>query len=211
MSRYAILGAGGAGRTALSVFLSMQHGTDVVFFDDRPLSYVNGTPVVGTVSEILDPDWLEARFVVAFGSTTLPAKSAVASRLEAHGRTFGTLIHPKAEVDKTASVGQGSVVCAFCVVHPNATIGPHSFLCCSATVDHDTILGRNVYLSPGCNLCGAARICDDAFVGVGAVVLPNVTVGRGAIVGAGAVVTRDVPNYATVVGNPARVIKQGEP
>lgn len=48
---------------------------------------------------------------------------------------------------------------------------------------------------------------EDADVGVGAVVLPGVTVGRGAIVGAGAVVTRDVPAYAVVAGVPARVLR----
>lgn len=48
---------------------------------------------------------------------------------------------------------------------------------------------------------------DDADVGTGAVLLPGVTVGRGAIVGAGAVVTEDVPAYAVVAGVPARLIR----
>lgn len=49
---------------------------------------------------------------------------------------------------------------------------------------------------------------DDADLGVGAIVLPGVTVGRGAQVGAGAVVTRDVPPYSVVAGNPARVLRE---
>ena len=48
---------------------------------------------------------------------------------------------------------------------------------------------------------------DGADLGVGAIVLPGVTVGRGAIVGAGAVVTRDVPDYAVVAGSPARILR----
>lgn len=48
---------------------------------------------------------------------------------------------------------------------------------------------------------------DDADIGVGAIVLPGVTVGRGAIVGAGAIVTQDVPAYAVVAGVPARVLR----
>jgi acetyltransferase-like isoleucine patch superfamily enzyme len=48
---------------------------------------------------------------------------------------------------------------------------------------------------------------DDADVGVGAILLPGVTVGRGAVVGAGAVVTRDVPAYAVAAGVPARVLR----
>lgn len=50
------------------------------------------------------------------------------------------------------------------------------------------------------------RICEWADIGVNSVILPGITVGRGAIVGAGAVVTRDVPEFSTVAGVPARVI-----
>lgn len=53
---------------------------------------------------------------------------------------------------------------------------------------------------------GPVVVGPGAWLGVNAVVLPGVTVGRGAIVGAGAVVTRDVPDFAVVVGVPARVI-----
>lgn len=52
------------------------------------------------------------------------------------------------------------------------------------------------------------RIEDDADLGVGAIVLPGVTIGRGAQIGAGAVVTRDVPAYAVAAGNPARVLRE---
>jgi len=52
------------------------------------------------------------------------------------------------------------------------------------------------------------RIEDGADIGVGAIIMPGVTVGRGAQVGAGAVVTRDVPAYAIVAGSPARVLRE---
>lgn len=49
--------------------------------------------------------------------------------------------------------------------------------------------------------------CDDTWIGCNAIILKGVTIGRGAIVGAGAVVTKDVPPYAIVDGNPAKVIR----
>lgn len=54
----------------------------------------------------------------------------------------------------------------------------------------------------------AVRIEDDADLGVGTIVLPGVTIGRGAQIGAGAVVTGDIPAYAVAVGSPARVIRE---
>jgi acetyltransferase-like isoleucine patch superfamily enzyme len=50
-------------------------------------------------------------------------------------------------------------------------------------------------------------IDDDADIGLGAILLPGVTIGRGAVIGAGAVVTRDVPAYAVVAGSPARILR----
>lgn len=50
-------------------------------------------------------------------------------------------------------------------------------------------------------------ICDDVWIGTGAIILPGVTIGRGSVVGAGAVVTRDVPGGVVIAGNPARVVR----
>ncbi len=55
--------------------------------------------------------------------------------------------------------------------------------------------------------CRPVRICEGAWIGAGSTVLPGVTVGKHAIVGAASVVTKSVPDYAVAVGNPAKVIK----
>ena len=51
-------------------------------------------------------------------------------------------------------------------------------------------------------------ICDDAWIGMNCIILKGVTIGEGAIVGAGSVVTKDVPAWTVVAGNPARVVKK---
>lgn len=103
-------------------------------------------------------------------------------------------------------------------------IGPQCFLHAAG----DLGIGRNVGVGPGVKIITSAHaeagrdvpilhaplrfapvsVDDDADLGVGAIVLPGVTIGRGAQVGAGAVVTRDVPPYAVVAGNPARVLRE---
>ena len=92
----------------------------------------------------------------------------------------------------------------------------------------EILIGNNVILSARCMLLDAGfdvdkylnfdvpvyeykksyiHIEDNVWVGAGAIVLPGVTIGRNSIVAAGAVVTRDVPAYVIVAGNPARIIK----
>lgn len=50
-------------------------------------------------------------------------------------------------------------------------------------------------------------IKDDVWIGANAIILKGITIGKGAVIGAGSVVTKDVPDYAIVVGNPAKVVK----
>lgn len=87
-------------------------------------------------------------------------------------------------------------------------------------------LGKRVAIGPRCVLVLAAHannskimdyipqkerrivIEDDVWLGAGVIVLPEVTIGEGAVIGAGAVVTKDIPPHSVAVGNPAKVIKK---
>ncbi len=83
------------------------------------------------------------------------------------------------------------------------------------TIEDDVQIAANVQLISNNHdpydrnvlLCKPILIKKGAWIGAGASVMPGVTVGRHAIVGAAAVVTKDVPDYAVVVGAPAKVVK----
>jgi len=86
------------------------------------------------------------------------------------------------------------------VIGDRVAIAPRVTLVTSSDANFSRLMER---ISP---VRGRIVIGDDAWIGTGVIVLPNVTIGRAAIVGAGAVVTRDVPEEAVVVGVPARVV-----
>jgi sugar O-acyltransferase (sialic acid O-acetyltransferase NeuD family) len=123
---------------------------------------------------------------------------------------FTPLIDPNAVVPRRISVGEGAVVNAGTVIGANSSIGRFVHINRSASIGHDADVRDFVSIGPGAVLAGHVRVMAGAFVGAGAVCAPEVAIGENAVVGAGAVVVKDVPPGALAVGNPARVVRQGD-
>jgi acetyltransferase-like isoleucine patch superfamily enzyme len=88
----------------------------------------------------------------------------------------------------------------------DAQLGVACIVNTAAAVDHECKLGDGVHVCPGARLGGCVVVERFATIGMGAVVLPRIRVGEGAVVGAGAVVVDDVEPYTVVVGMPARPV-----
>ena len=133
------------------------------------------------------------------------------AQAQAHGlQAAPPLVHPGVEVDPHVSLAEGVVICPGAIVTTNIEIGPHVQINVQCVVTHDCTIGAYATLSPGVHISGTVAIEPYAFLGTGAVTVNGVPgrplrIGEGAIVGAGAVVTRDVPAGVTVVGVPARI------
>jgi acetyltransferase-like isoleucine patch superfamily enzyme len=128
------------------------------------------------------------------------------------------------------SIGDNSRVGAFVEIQKNACIGrnvkvsSHTFICEGVTIDDDVFVGHNVSFIndkyPRATNDGGSpqseadwqvvetRVKRGASIGTSATILCGVTIGENAVVGAGSVVTHDVPANAMVAGNPARVMRK---
>lgn len=119
---------------------------------------------------------------------------------------FSKAIHPSAIIDKTVVMENGSVVMANACINSSVTIGKHCIINTAANIDHDCVLEDYVHISPNATLSGGVAVGEGTHLGSGAIVIPGIKIGKWATIGAGAVIIRDVPDGATVVGNPGRVL-----
>jgi sugar O-acyltransferase (sialic acid O-acetyltransferase NeuD family) len=181
--RVAIVGAGGYGRVALDVLLASGFEDRILgFYDDAHAALsgeVRGVPILGDVGMLKSMLSVETVHVVV-AITDNRARLRVANSLRSLGARFLSAVHPEAYLSGTAVVGDGCVVAAGAVVHPDAAIGSHCFLGPRSVVDRDAEVGAGTWISAG------------AVVGPGAHVGARVVLGQNASVGRKSVVDGDV-------------------
>lgn len=207
----AIFGAGGQGKEVLELAQNINEKEnrwdEMVFIDDvQDEGTCMGIKRVHyTTFEKMNAI---CEFIIALGEPV--AKRKIYDFLKDRKCSFAILISPDAQVSSFAMVGEGVIIKRGAIVSPQAEIGKNTTLQSYVAVGHDAIVGEHCQISTHSVIGGHTVLGNEVFVGLHCPIRDRVTIGSRAVISAGAVVLKSVPENVTVMGNPCRVVQCNE-
>jgi sugar O-acyltransferase (sialic acid O-acetyltransferase NeuD family) len=191
--RILLIGAGGHGKVVADVLLSAGRPA-VGFIDYKPGLIAHGLPLVPH----MDPAGCA---IIAVGDNWKREQLA-----EQHRPWATAAVHRTAVIGGDVEIGEGTVVMAGAVVNPGVRIGRHCIINTGSRIDHDCTIEDYSSIGPGTTLGGGVKVGRGTAVGLGSSVVHRIVIGEYTVVGAGALVLKDLPAQVVAYGCPARVV-----
>lgn len=196
---FILYGAGGHAKVINDCIFENGYKTRAVFDDNKEIISLMDIPVLHRYESTL---FMDCRMIISVGNNIIRKKLV---RKTEH--SFGIVTHPGAYISKSSCIEDGTVIFQNAVVQPSVIIGHHCIINTSSVIEHDCTISDFVHISPNATICGGVNIGEGSHIGAASVIIPGIKIGKWVTVGAGSVIIRDVPDHATIVGNPGRIIK----
>jgi sugar O-acyltransferase (sialic acid O-acetyltransferase NeuD family) len=212
MKRIVIIGAGSQGRDIAEIITHPLYSENVEFVgfidEDRGLHdrLIDGHKVLGNWNWFADKDL--TKIEVICGSGVSETRKKMAEKAISRGLKFTNVISPNAYLPEDAEIGRGNFIGHGAVICRGVRVKDHILINYGARVGHDNRIDDFVTINPNVALAGHVFLKEGAFIGIGANVIQGISIGKWTVIGAGATVIKDVPEYVTAVGVPAEIIKR---
>jgi sugar O-acyltransferase (sialic acid O-acetyltransferase NeuD family) len=163
-------------------------------------------PILGDFSYLNNLDIKSINFVCAVGTPEIKRK--IVKKVKEIGGNFVTIVHPTAYVSPRTKIGEGCIVQGNCIlVGHGIKLGDFVSINDSTSIGHFAKIGNYCHINPNVNVSGESILEDDVFVGVKATILKT-RICKGAVIGACALITKDVPPDMMAKGIPASYSKK---
>lgn len=208
--RSIIIGAGTYGEVYLAYL--QEAGINIVgFLDDDPKyigQSVRGVPILGGITKLNDlksTEGIEAVYC-PLGNNKLRVKFLSMAR--ELGYQTPNYIHPSVLISPNVTIGNGVYILLGTTIMPHTIIKDYVMISMGVHLAHHNVLEEGVFLSTGCNFGASIHAHKYAYCGISSTIMTGIhELGEDCLIGAGAVVIKDVPEKAVMAGVPARIIK----
>lgn len=210
MKNIVIIGAGGVGREVSLIIQQIneleQTWNLLGFIDDNTDNWgkvINGYSVIGGIDSL---EFLSNDTYIVIAIANYKVKKNIVNKINNKFK-FATIVHPKVWIHDYMTVGEGTIIYEGAILTANIEIGNHVIISPKCGVGHDSIIKDYVSLLWNVNVSGNDLIEEGVMMGSGSTVIQGKKIGKGSIIGAGAVVVNDIESFSTAVGVPGKVIK----
>lgn len=209
-----IIGAKGFAKEVLNVCIQ-NNIPNIAFYDDMtkesPDLLYNQYPILTNTSQIVDYfQNYGNNFTIGIGNPVL--RNHVFIKIKELGGNLTSIISTEARIGSyDVSIDNGTIILPGVTISNSVKIGWGTMIYYNSIITHDCQIDNFVEISPNVTLLGRSKVSSFTHIGAGAIILPDVHVGGNVIVGAGAIVTKNIPDNCVVAGIPAQKIKDLKP
>ena len=168
--------------------------------------YLSGENILGKVSEAVK--FKHSYFWINIGNVM--ARTRIGEFLLKNDLSLFSAVHSNAYVAENTEIGEGSIICAGCVIQPGTKIGKNVFINTGVIIEHDNNIGEHCNISSGIVTGGPLKIGKSTFIGLNCTILPYVVIGNNCYIGAGGVITKNIPDNSFGYGVPFRIRKRNK-
>lgn len=204
-----IIGAGSVGGHVATNLQDYSSEYNLLGFLDDDVSKVGtdfvGFPVLGNIDSITS---YSSSISIVIGIAFPAEKYSIIEKLRSSGyHNYPTLISNKTWLSKNTKIGDGCIIYPGTTINYNCVIDDFVVINMNCGIGHDCRISDYSSLAPGVMVGGNTTIEQLSEMGIGSQTIQELRIGHKTTVGAGAVVIKNIPDYAVVVGNPGRIIK----
>jgi sugar O-acyltransferase (sialic acid O-acetyltransferase NeuD family) len=210
-----IVGAKGFAKEVLEVLQQLNKLHDLVFYDDVnddvSEKLFGQFPVLRTIEEAsVYFKTIDNQFTIGIGNPILRKK--LCDKFTTLGGVLTSTLSPLAIIGTfDVKIGDGSNVLSGAVFSNGTILGKGCIVYYNSIITHDCTIGDFVEISPSVTLLGRSQVGSYSQIGSNTTILPDIKIGKNVIIGAGSVVTKNLPDNCVAVGIPAQIIKELSP
>ncbi|WP_270639887.1 NeuD/PglB/VioB family sugar acetyltransferase [Longibaculum muris] len=203
-----IVGASGFGREVAWLIEELGTWNIAGFIDDNESiqnTIINNIPVIGNTDFLLDMKD-NINVVIAIGNPYIREK-IVQKLISKETICFPNIIAKDVRISKYVKMGIGNIICTGTILTTNILLGNFNHINLDCTVGHDVVLNDYITVYPSVNISGNVNIDDYSELGTGSKIIQGKTLAKSVVLGAGAVVVKNLEESGTYIGIPVRRIR----